>query len=148
MEFTSDHIYKDRLIDLTVIDVPNIKLPMVHLIVEDMNGDVNLLFLKQEKFRKIFKVILYWAVIPGSARRGSFPNRSSNKLENVKCRLEDREARKNPKSTQVGERFAQVPLELSLAQVSSREESEGLGFGQQVDWLSNHKYNKSAIGNR
>ncbi|CAL8135837.1 unnamed protein product [Orchesella dallaii] len=53
MEFTSaDHIYKDRLIDLTVIDVPNFKLPMAHLIVEDLNGDVTLLFLKQEKCKK------------------------------------------------------------------------------------------------
>ncbi|CAL8133905.1 unnamed protein product [Orchesella dallaii] len=100
--------------------------------------------------RKIFKVIFYWAVIPGSARRGSFANRSINKLENVKCRRhEDREARKNPKSTPVGECFAQVPLELSLAQTSSRdEESEWLGCRQNVDWLSNPKYNKSANGNR
>ncbi|CAL8130767.1 unnamed protein product [Orchesella dallaii] len=52
MELTSDHIYKDRLIDLTVIDVPNFKLPMAHLIVEDLNGDVTLLFLKQEKCKK------------------------------------------------------------------------------------------------
>ncbi|CAL8134067.1 unnamed protein product [Orchesella dallaii] len=76
------------------------------------------------------------AAPPGSANRGSFANRSINKLENVST--EDLKIAKLGRTRKVHR----------LEKVSSREESEGLGFGQQVDWLQNHKYNKSANGNR
>ncbi|CAL8134065.1 unnamed protein product [Orchesella dallaii] len=65
VEFTSDHIYKDRLIDLTVIDVPNFKLPMAHLTVEDLNGDVTLLFLKQERCKKSITEKIFFDIPSG-----------------------------------------------------------------------------------
>ncbi|CAL8124836.1 unnamed protein product [Orchesella dallaii] len=39
MSPTKDHIYKDRAIELIIIEDPNLFLPSIHLVVEDKNGD-------------------------------------------------------------------------------------------------------------
>jgi len=37
---TTNHIYEDQVIDLTIIDEPNLYLSLIHLLAEDLNKDV------------------------------------------------------------------------------------------------------------
>jgi len=45
MNPTTDHIYEDRLIDLTLIEDPSFGFASIHLIAEDENGDVTRLYI-------------------------------------------------------------------------------------------------------
>ncbi|CAL8108105.1 unnamed protein product [Orchesella dallaii] len=64
MNPTSDHIYKDRILDLTIIEDPCFGFASVHLVAEDNNGDVTRLYIYNvEQNRETAKQLGHGATI-------------------------------------------------------------------------------------